>query len=143
MINVNFGNPNISFVGFANSVDLFGQPQPDADKLVQLPSPEIKSFPWPLQDNSVASAKLIYILEQPGIDLLKTMQELYRVCADGALIEVRARTPLYLKTHMGSDELAIDKNILKLFDKDYRQQVKDELNNEEVNKLDWDRKSVV
>lgn len=136
MINVNFGNPNISFVGFANSVDLFGQPQPDADKLVQLPSPEIKSFPWPLQDNSVASAKLIYILEQPGIDLLKTMQELYRVCADGALIEVRARTPLYLKTHMGSDELAIDKNILKLFDKDYRQQVKDELNNEEVNKLD-------
>lgn len=136
MFNVNFGNPNISFVGFVNSVDLFGKPKHDADKLVQLPSPEIKSFPWPLQDNSVASAKLIYVLEQPGIDLLKTMQELYRVCADGALIEIRARTPLYLKTHMGSDELAIDKNILKLFDKDYRQQVKDELNNEAVNKLD-------
>lgn len=136
MINVNFGNPNISFVGFVNSVDLFGKPKHDADKLVHIPSPEIKSFPWPLQDNSVASAKLIYVLEQPGIDLLKTMQEIYRVCADGALIEVRARTPQYLKKYTGSDELAIDKNILKLFDKGYRQQVKDELNNEAVNKLD-------
>lgn len=138
MINVNFGNPNVSFSGFINSVDLFGKPKRDNDKHVRIPSPEITALPWPLEDNSVASAKLIYVLEQPGVDLMGVMQELYRVCADGALIEVRARTSQYLKKYAGTDELLIDKNILSIFSRKDREQIKDDLNNPAVSKLDCD-----
>lgn len=139
MINVNFGNPNLTFTGFINSVDLFGKPKHNAEqKNVRIPSPEINSLPWPLKDNSVASAKLIYVLEQPGVDLIKIMQELYRVCADGALIEVRARTSQYLKKYAGSDELLIDKNILSIFSRKTREQIKDDLQNPAVSQLDCD-----
>lgn len=139
LINVNFGNPNISFSGFINSVDLFGKPKHNADKQhIRIPSPEINALPWPLKDNSVASAKLIYVLEQPGVDLMGVMQELYRVCADGALIEIRARTSQYLKKYVGTDELLIDKNILSIFSRKEREQIKDDLNNPAVSKLDCD-----
>lgn len=139
MINVNFGNPNISFSGFINSIDLFGKPDHDTEKQHHhIPSAEIGNYPWPLKDNSVASAKLIYVLEQPGVDLMGLMQELYRVCADGALIEVRARTASYLKKYAGSDELLIDKNILSIFSRKDRNRIKDDLNNPAVNKLDCD-----
>lgn len=139
MINVNFGNPNVSFSGFINSVDLFGKPKNDPEKkYVHVPSPEITTFPFPLKDNSVASAKLIYVLEQPGVDLLGLMQEIYRVCADGALIELRARTSSYLKKYAGSDELVINKDILSIFSRRERDRIKDELNNDAVKKLDCD-----
>lgn len=101
MLKINLGNSSCQFPGFVNSAEFFAQQGHHAPEGQQVfSSAELDQFPWPLADNSVSSAKLIYSLELPHgtKTTLDIMSELYRVCADGALIEIRTHSPLFLQS---------------------------------------------
>lgn len=92
-----------------------------------------KSF----EDDSVCSAKFIYSLERIGSDkgqkknFKSIMEQLYRICCDGALVEIRALTPYYVE-HSGDPTImrTVTEEKLRYFDRDYANNVlaKDERN---------------
>ena len=52
---------------------------------------DLEQFPWPWADDSVSEIHLIHVLEHLGQDsavYLKLMQEMWRVCRDGAVIHI-------------------------------------------------------
>jgi SAM-dependent methyltransferase len=49
---------------------------------------DIDVFPWPFADNTFAKVRAQDVLEHVD-DFFRVMEELHRVCRDGALIEVR------------------------------------------------------
>ncbi|AFY38477.1 hypothetical protein Lepto7376_2186 [[Leptolyngbya] sp. PCC 7376] len=68
--------------GYVN-VDKFGEP----DLLLDL-----EEFPWPWEDNSVEEVVMHHVLEHLGQQTdvyLGLIQELYRVCKSGAIIDIR------------------------------------------------------
>lgn len=83
---LNLGCGNRKFDGFVN-VDKYGAP----DLLFDL-----ENLPWPWADSSVTEVKMIHVLEHLGKDtdvFLGIMKELYRVCADQALVEIDVPHP--------------------------------------------------
>lgn len=57
---------------------------------------DLERFPWPWPDNSVEEVLLRHVLEHLGADakvFLKIMQELYRVCAPGAVVKIQVPHP--------------------------------------------------
>lgn len=126
MLKINLGNSSCQFSGFVNSAEFFaqqGQGTPDQSQTV-LNGAELNTMPWPIADNSVSSAKLIYSLEMPhdNKSVLDLMIELYRVCADGALVEIRVHSPLYLRALDFPYQFnVITDRTLRFFDRDIRE----------------------
>ncbi len=82
-LKLNLGCGNRKMAGFVN-VDFVEVCQPDL--VVNL-----EQTPWPWQDNSVEEIKLIHVLEHLGQQtdvFLSIVKEMYRVCRDGARIEI-------------------------------------------------------
>lgn len=81
MIKLNLGCGSNKKAGFVN-VDQFGDPDLRHN---------LEEFPWPWEDNSVAEIWMIHVLEHLGQSTavyLRIIQELYRICAPGALIRI-------------------------------------------------------
>ena len=82
-LKLNLGCGSRKMAGFVN-VDCFAACQPDL--VVNL-----EETPWPWGDDSVDEIKLIHVLEHLGQDtatFLAIVKEMYRVCRDGARIEI-------------------------------------------------------
>ena len=78
---LNLGCGFSRFDGYVN-VDKYGEPDVRHD---------LESFPWPWPDSSVEEVKLVHVLEHLGRDpdvFIGIMKELYRVCGNGASIEI-------------------------------------------------------
>ena len=61
---------------------------------------DLESFPWPWGTNSVEEVHFTHSLEHlgQGTDTFRQiMQELYRVCTDGAIVLVEAPWPLHIE----------------------------------------------
>src|SRR5947208_13026944 len=63
-------------------------------------SPDVKwdleQFPWPWEDSSVGEVVMFHVLEHLGestATYLKIIQEIYRVCQDGAAIQITVPHP--------------------------------------------------
>ena len=85
-LNLGCGNRHID--GFVN-VDRESSLNPD---LVV----DLEKTPWPWSDNSVEEVKLIHVLEHLGQEtsvFLAIIKELYRVCQDGAFIDIEVPHP--------------------------------------------------
>ncbi len=54
---------------------------------------DIQENNWPIETNSVTYARMHHVLEHIGGDLKYLFQELYRVCCDGAEIDIRVPHP--------------------------------------------------
>lgn len=129
MLKINLGNSSCQFEGFVNSAEYFAQQKGETQPSSALNGTELNTFPWPLADNSVVSAKLIYSLEMPhdGKSVLDIMMELYRVCADGALVEVRVHTPSFLRTlDFPIPFNYINERTIRFFDRDYRNKLQED-----------------
>lgn len=88
----------------------------------------IKDFKG-IKANSICSVKFIYTLERMGNDcdpdenFVALMSELYRVCADGALVEIKTARDEFIKSEQ--DPLIvrkIDDKLLRLLDASWREQ---------------------
>lgn len=78
---LNLGCGNKKMEGYVN-VDLYGDPDVRVD---------LEQFPWPWADNSVDEIQLVHVLEHLGETktvFISVMKELYRVCKDGAKINI-------------------------------------------------------
>lgn len=83
---LNLGCGQNRIEGYLN-VDLFGEPDLVFD---------LETFPWPWADDSVDEILLIHVLEHLGQDknvFLRIIQEIYRVCRDGAVIRIKVPHP--------------------------------------------------
>lgn len=83
-LNLGCGSNKLS--GYIN-VDKYGEPDVKFD---------LETFPWPWQDNQVTEVVLHHVLEHLGQDkdtFLNIIQELYRVCAHEAKINIRVPHP--------------------------------------------------
>ena len=83
---LNLGCGNELLAGYVN-VDRVGQPQFRWD---------LEELPWPWADSSVEEVRLHHVLEHLGSSAalyLRIIQELYRVCSDGARIHVTVPHP--------------------------------------------------
>jgi len=81
-LKLNLGCGSKLLDGYIN-VDKYGTP----DMVVDL-----EQTPWPWKKNSVKEVNLIHVLEHLGSTtdiFLKIMQELYRVCCNGAIINIK------------------------------------------------------
>jgi hypothetical protein len=87
-LKLNLGCGNFKMKGFVN-VDRVAMCQPD--QVVDL-----EKTPWPWEDDSVDEIKLFHVLEHLGQQtdvFLSIIREMYRVCRDGARIEIRVPHP--------------------------------------------------
>jgi hypothetical protein len=83
---LNLGCGHDRATGFVN-VDKFGSPD-----LVH----DLEVLPWPWPDNSVEEIRLHHVLEHLGErteTFLGIMKEMYRICRDGATIDIRVPHP--------------------------------------------------
>lgn len=83
---LNLGCGEKRIPGFLN-VDKYGTPEFQWD---------LEQFPWPWEDNSVDEIQMIHVLEHLGQQtdqFLTIMKELYRVCCNGAKIEIKVPHP--------------------------------------------------
>ena len=86
LLRLNLGCGQNRLPGCVN-VDKFGAPDVRCD---------LEVFPWPWPDNSVAAVVLNHVLEHLGASAatyIGIFQELYRVCAPGARIEIAVPHP--------------------------------------------------
>jgi hypothetical protein len=121
-LKLNLGCGNRKMDGFVN-VDRVAACRPD--KLVDL-----EQTPWPWEDSSVAEIKLIHVLEHLGQRaevFLAIVKEMYRVCRDGARIEIIVPHPRHDSflgdpTHV---RLVTDQT-LSLFDQRYNRETVEE-----------------
>jgi hypothetical protein len=85
-IKLNLGCGNRLLPGYVN-VDLFGEPDVRWD---------LETFPWPWRDDSVEQVVMNHVLEHLGATpdvFLGIMRELYRVCRDGAKLQITVPHP--------------------------------------------------
>ena len=85
-IKLNLGCGQNSKPGYVN-VDKYGQPDIRHD---------LETFPWPWEDNTVSEIVLNHVLEHLGQSqavYLKIIQEMYRICVPGAVIQVAVPHP--------------------------------------------------
>lgn len=89
---VNFGLERFALTGYTTRADIFTYEQ--GKNRINKPFNGGGISEKELADNSLCAARFVYSLEylgsdaDPEHDLLAIMQELYRICCDGALIEV-------------------------------------------------------
>ena len=81
---------------------------------------DLEKDAWPFEDNSVDEVIAFHILEHLGDGYLHAIKELYRVCKDGAIINIkvphyRHHTMLHDPTH----RRCITEYGLKLFDQEF------------------------
>lgn len=114
---VNFANHLVKFDGFENFPNMPFSLYKDKG---------LGSIFKPFEDDSVCEAKFIYSLERIGSDksqkknLKAIMEQLYRICCDGALIEIRAALPQFLEESGDPTVVrSITENKLRFFDRDY------------------------
>lgn len=94
LLKVNFGSEYFGLAGYVNCPDIFTVGSDIGDEYILAKG----STRW-LKDNSVGSARFMYSLEymgneaDPQRNLVAIMTELYRVCCDGALIEICCANP--------------------------------------------------
>lgn len=113
---LNLGCGSQILPGYCN-VDKFGEPDLKWD---------LEAFPWPWPDDSAEEVLLSHVLEHLGQTpnaFLAVMQELYRVCRNGALVRVivpHPRSDLFLAdpTHVR----AITPLMLELFSRRLNQE---------------------
>lgn len=87
-LKLNLGCGYRKFDGYLN-VDKYPDSQPDFVM-------DIEELPWPFLDNSVTHVALSHVLEHVGQDpklFLRLIQELWRVCAAGAEIDIKVPHP--------------------------------------------------
>ena len=84
-MNLNIGSGYKRIDGFLN-VDF--NPDCKPDFLV-----DVGKETWPMEDSSVEKVIVHHVLEHFGEDFFHVMQELYRVCKDGAIIDVLVPFP--------------------------------------------------
>ncbi|MDR3299921.1 MAG: hypothetical protein LBU43_07960 [Candidatus Accumulibacter sp.] len=80
---LNLGCGNRKLIGFVN-IDCAAACHPD--QVVDL-----EQAPWPWADDSVDEIRLIHVLEHLGQQtdvFLSIIKEMYRICRDGARIEI-------------------------------------------------------
>lgn len=80
-LRLNLGCGSQKMAGYLN-VDRFGDPDLSLD---------LEQLPWPWANNSVSEIRLIHVLEHLGktADIyLGIIQEMYRICQPGALIDI-------------------------------------------------------
>jgi hypothetical protein len=109
---LNLGSGGGRFPGFLN-VDFDPLTKPDLCF-------DIEKAPWPIDDSSVDQVIAHHVLEHLGEGYYTCLQELYRVCMNGALIDVRVPHPRH--DHFLNDPThrrPITVDGLKLFDKKY------------------------
>lgn len=85
-IKLNLGCGQRLLAGHVN-VDKFGEPDLRHD---------LERFPWPWPDNSVDEVVMSHVLEHLGASsdtFIRIMQELYRVCRAGALLNITVPHP--------------------------------------------------
>ena len=85
-LKLNLGSGQRMLAGHVN-VDKFGEPDLRCD---------LEQFPWPWPDNSVEEVVMSHVLEHLGATsdiFIRIMQELYRVCRDGATVHVTVPHP--------------------------------------------------
>lgn len=95
---------------------------------------DLERMPWPWPDSGVSAVKLTHVLEHLGQDpsvFLTIMKELWRVCVDGATIEIVAPHPrsdefLWDPTHVRPITLGG----LRMFHQDRNRRLLDEQNPE-------------
>jgi hypothetical protein len=56
---------------------------------------DLAARPWPLPDGCATEVNLSHVLEHTGEGFRSVIQELYRVCRDGALVHVRVPGPAH------------------------------------------------
>jgi hypothetical protein len=83
---------------------------------------DLERFPWPWPDSSVEEVVLFHTLEHVGADpkvFLRIMQELYRVCAPGAMVSIAVPDPRH-DTFLGDPTHVrpITPLVLQLFDRE-------------------------
>lgn len=120
MLKIFFGNAqDNNFDGYKTATEVWQEATGNAEyNLIQMP--------WPIPDQSVSAIKLEWTLEQQSNpkEWLNIIQEVYRVCADGALVEVKSHTLSFFKTlALPFEEKFFGDNRSKFLDSDYRQQV--------------------
>lgn len=91
MLRLNIGNGAFSFAGYKDIPDI----SVSSDGTFSLKD---------VKDNSVCAVKLYYVLEKLGSErnlpsVKEFMKELYRVCRDGAVIEIRAHYDAFLSNY--------------------------------------------
>jgi hypothetical protein len=79
---LNLGSGHKRYDGFLNVDD---DPLVNPDYIVN-----IEQFPLPFEDNSVEEIKAHHILEHIGDAFIPLMQEFYRICKHGAIIDIIA-----------------------------------------------------
>ncbi|MCW5592237.1 MAG: hypothetical protein KIS74_09100 [Burkholderiales bacterium] len=112
LIRLNLGCGSRKVAGYVN-VDREGEPDLRVD---------LESFPWPWGDSVAEHVLLVHVLEHLGADpdtFRRVVQELYRVCAPGARVEVVVPHPrhdnfLSDPTHVR----AITAQLMSLFDRE-------------------------
>lgn len=86
---INIGSGFTRHDGFLN-LDI--DPNVNPDYLINLDDPNLK---LPFEDNTVDEVKAYHILEHIGENYFKVLQELYRVCKNGAVLDVRVPHPFH------------------------------------------------
>ena len=113
-LKVNLGSGLKRYEGFVN-VDALEICNPDY--IVDL-----NKDPLPFEDNSVSEIRAYHILEHIGDGFLNLMKEIYRVCEDGALIDIEV--PHHRHENFFGDPThvrPITVEMLKKFSKKYNQ----------------------
>ena len=85
---LHLGCGNLKLEGWVN-IDIEASCNPDAVV-------DLEQLPWPWADNTVSHVLMSHVLEHLGQQrevYLGIIQELYRVCVDGALIEIHVPHP--------------------------------------------------
>ena len=100
--------------GFIN-IDKY--PEGDPDQLMDL-----EQFPWAFDDNSIDEILLNHVLEHLGQEtevFFSIMKEMYRICKDGATIQVNVPHPRHDNfIHDPTHVRVITPELLGLFDKE-------------------------
>ncbi len=110
---VNFGCGLNKLTGWVN-LDKYETTEPDVLF-------DLESLPWPFDSDSVTEALFNHSLEHIGQDssvFLAVIVELYRVCADGAVVRINAPHPRH--DHFNGDPThvrVITPDVLNLFSK--------------------------
>lgn len=124
MIKLNLSNWPGDIPGFTNGIKLFKQQgwhAPTSSDAFSLLKSALMQEHWPLEDQSVGQVKLFFVTEMLNdTEWLHVINELNRVCCDGALIDVRAHHPQQIPNCDYKRGHALNNAKFKLLDRAFR-----------------------